>query len=471
MSTYDRMRRRHQQRQEDRQSAGNFKFIYMKDFKKGTYRLLPIDITGVIGYCVKRFIIRDTKQWVTSPETFNCACPVERELKRAWASSKAKGETWKEFSADLDTYLGRATSYYIPVVDVQDAFDDDGKLIIKIIESKVSAHDAIDDYVFEDEDVNDISHLETGRNFKMTKTGTGFDTRYKVRFYDAEPLVDALSDYDVDPDTINDAMTVAAYAFSLNKLVPAVDRTHLADAYNLITGEDMPENYMDADYPLPDDVAEIASLAVRTERLEDLGLSMPSEGGEQTPAPTPKAKKKKAGKPARAPKKKVVEEEEEEEEAPAPRKPKAKAKPAPRSRKPKAKAKAKAPEIEVGSIIRYEDEDDPDDVTEGEVLELLETEDGVIVVFSTEDGDFEVPLEEATLVATPEGEAPAEEEEEEAPVTTRARSATRGRKTKAPEPDEDDDDAPAPARRRSRGGGAGSTGSTASARLRARAGK
>lgn len=206
-----------------------------KGFTKARIRLLPIgeDLPGhryINYYCAS---LKGDKKSSASPATFGRPCPVEDALDaiRRTGSKEDRDAAWD--------FVNKNTEYWVPCV-ARDDEQSAERPRLRIHAAKKSVYEQIQTYFLDDDFGEDISDPEEGRDLLVKKTGQGKSgTKWTCDKLDPTPLHE-------DPD-IAEAILEAAASFDVREKFFAVDFDVLAEIYEGLTGEEMPEHYRDGE--------------------------------------------------------------------------------------------------------------------------------------------------------------------------------------------------------------------------------
>lgn len=384
MAMSDKMRERFASRRSQEHFGENV--ITMKDFKKGTFRLLPADLIGFFAHKIVRYYFPETEKWVVSPLTFGGACPVDNEIKAYRKAAKKRGEKNEETNEGLREIVRTDVAYATPVIDLDDPWEDEDNHVLKakVLLNKITPHEEL--HNFQEDMGEDISNVTEGRAFMLTKKGSGFDTEYKARPLDKSHIGDDLG---IDHDTAVRAVSILALKFDIDAALEKVDYVALAQAYQNLAGEAMSADFKTQTLQTAASMMERPSAEERAAKLAELGA------GEEKPA--------RGGKAALQAGNKAAKTETKKPEAPAAE---TASKPAAGGLRRKTAAAETpaaaepAPKFKEGDKVRYTGDDDK---LEGVVKEY--NADGTVVVVDDASGDLaDIPEE---LLALTEPPAPA----------------------------------------------------------------
>ena len=206
-----------------------------KGFTKARIRLLPVgeDLPGhrfISYYCGS---LKGDKKSSTSPATYGKPCPIED------AFDKIRRTADKDDRDAAYEFINKNTEYWVPCV-VRGDEGDARKPKIRIHAAKKTVYEQIQTYFLDDDFGEDISDPENGRDLLIKKTGQGRQgTKWTCEKMDPTPIHE-------DPETA-EAIVEAAGTFDVRERFYPVDFDVLAEMYEGLTGEEMPDHYREGE--------------------------------------------------------------------------------------------------------------------------------------------------------------------------------------------------------------------------------
>lgn len=225
---------------------GSSVVITNSKFTKMRLRILPPkDLGETPGTQVTQFYCKSLstkRKGSISPRTFGKRCPVFDAIDMANASGDKEAA---DFAANGVNVIHE---FWVPVIDRADPGTPESPKI-RVWAAKKSAYQQVLKYMTDEDDGEDITDPVEGRDIRVKKTGAGLNTEWTVNFLDTRTL-------GADDEEMQDALIAASAAFDVQGKIFKVDYDILAEIYELLTGETMPDSYRtgtaddegDADY-------------------------------------------------------------------------------------------------------------------------------------------------------------------------------------------------------------------------------
>lgn len=207
-------------------------FIRSKDFTKARLRILPAgeEVPGarfISYYCDA--LDGKTKS-VISPETYQKPCPIADALNNIKTTGD-KSERERAFN-----YVNRIAEYWMKVVKRKE--EGEGKHPnIRIFPAKRTVYKEIVRWMSDDDIGEDITDPEEGCDILVKKEGSGRDTKWHTDKMRTSALCEDEELYEAILER-NEEMDVRTY-------FQQVDWELLAEVYEGLTGEELPDSYQE----------------------------------------------------------------------------------------------------------------------------------------------------------------------------------------------------------------------------------
>lgn len=209
---------------------GGGMLIRNKGFNRMKLRVLPPREGELPGCENISFFSKPLNKGTTSPASWGVACPIVDHLDKLYREgSKEDKDAAKEF-------VKRQVEYWIPVIDRSNEGTPQNPRL-RILQGKQSVYQPIVDRMLDEDDGDDVTDPQEGRDILVKRKGTGLDTEWSVDFLDKCPISE-------DEEMAN-AIVEAAAHFDVRSrfFVPKLDV--MQEMYKGLTGESIPKSYMD----------------------------------------------------------------------------------------------------------------------------------------------------------------------------------------------------------------------------------
>lgn len=214
-----------------KKGMGSGAIINNKNFTKGRFRLIPVGDDQVPGVeYITLYCDGIGKKGSTSPRAFGLACPI------CDYRDQVQRQGDKEEKEHLRNSITIQTEYWMGVFDREDMGTSDNPKI-RVLRGKRTVYEAIIGYMVDEDDGEDITDPTAGRDVRIRKEGSGTDTKWTVKFLDREPIM--------DDDDENEAYAAAALGFDPASSFYEVDWEIISAMYEHITGEEVPDHYLE----------------------------------------------------------------------------------------------------------------------------------------------------------------------------------------------------------------------------------
>lgn len=210
-----------------------------KGFTRQRMRLLPVhadDVPGVEYAGLYAENLDAEKKGTASPVSFGVACPVMDFLDRLMREG-TKEEKKRAFDR-----VRRSTDYWMGVI----IRGDEGVASapkLRVLRGKKMIYQQIIQRITEEDIGEDITDAVEGRDIIVKKAGQGLETEWTVQFADRDPIH--------SDKAMARAIVEAAKSFDVRAQFYPVERDVLAAIYEDLSGESIPDEYMEALDSLP----------------------------------------------------------------------------------------------------------------------------------------------------------------------------------------------------------------------------
>jgi hypothetical protein len=191
-------------------------------------RLLPVTREGAsIAEEYLSYYCKELNTGVTSPAVFDLPCPIADASQEIWASGTF------EQKEHLRAYINITREFWMPVL-VRGEEGTAEHPNIRIFRCKASIFDRIVEWMT-DEDMDDMTDPQEGRDIKVKKTGQGIETRWFVDRLDKSPISDDAA--------FAESVLARGGAFDVRQHFYNFKLETLDAMYDGLTGKELPDHY------------------------------------------------------------------------------------------------------------------------------------------------------------------------------------------------------------------------------------